>query len=352
MKASNKIIKLFIGPSRLNATDGQPSTAKRFMVILLMLLVFEAVFRILNVENFRDEALIEDDYLGHVITPNLDIIIYNADKLPVQVTTIDYKGIGLRDDKIENPYIVVIGDSHAFGLAVNESDLWVNMLEKKIDKEVANMGIGSYGFVQEERMIEKYALELKPEIILWQFSANDYLESYRFTNRNLNLTYFNLKQFLINNIAIAKFVWAKLGSIKHDAAIVEYNDNNLSFVFEPYSFLNQADINEEIRIGEDFSKKALVRAKKLADDNSIKLIIVIIPSKEEIYFNLTNNYQMNSMRNFCIELGLNCIDMTEEFSTQAKMYKQLYFRKDAHLNPFGNEVLADYLYGQLVKSDR
>jgi len=336
-----------------SVSDGQPNMKKRILVILLMLLAVEAIFRVFNIEDFQDDALIQDDYLGHAVRPNLDITIQNADKMKVNVKTIGYMGIGLRDDMIVNPYVIAIGDSHTFGLAVNESDIWVNILEKKLDNEILNMGIGSYGLVQEERMIEKYALQLKPEIILWQFSPNDYLESYRFENRNLNFTWHNLKQFAINNIAIAKFVWSKLGAIKHDAAVVEYNEHNLSFVFEPYSFLNQADVNEEIRIGEQFGKEAIIRVKGLTDANGIKLIMILIPSKEEIYFNLTDNYQMKLMRKFCVELGLECIDTTEEFSRQAKTYKQLYFRKDAHLNPLGNRVVADVLYeaitGQLSK---
>ncbi len=342
--------KLSSEHKRSRAADGQPSMAKRIVVILLMLLTFEITFRVLNVENFRDEALIEDDYLGHVVKPNLDIIIQNADEMEVHVKTIGYNGIGLRDDKLENPYIIAIGDSHTFGLAVNESDLWVNILEKKLNKEVLNMGIGSYGLIQEERMVKKYALQTEPKIILWQFSPNDYLESYRFENRNLNFTWHNLKQFAINNIAIAKFVWSKLGAIKHDAAVVEYNEHNLSFVFEPYSFLNQADVNEEIRVGENLGKQAVTRAKKLADANDVKLIMILIPSKEEIYFDLTNNYQMDSMRNFCVELEFDCVDMTEEFSKQAKMYRQLYFRKDAHLNSLGNKLVADEIYNYLIEN--
>ncbi|MBI4010638.1 MAG: hypothetical protein HY361_05685 [Candidatus Aenigmarchaeota archaeon] len=322
---------------------------KRFAVIFLMLLAFELVFRVFNIENFQDDALINDDYLGEVVKPNLDITIYNADRLPVHVTTIDYRGIGLRDDKIQNPYAIAIGDSHTFGLAVDASDMWVNILEKKLGKEIANMGIGSYGLIQEERMLEKYGLGLKPKVVLWQFTGNDYLENYRFEYRNLSLDYFNFKQFLINNVAIAKFVWSKLGQIKHDMAVVEYNDNNLSFVFEPYSFLNNIDATGEIKIGEKLGKEAVLRAKKLAVSNNIKLIIILIPSKEEIYFNLTNNYQMKSMRNFCVELDLDCIDMTEYFSIQAKMHKQLYFRKDAHLNRLGNEVVADTLFQFLNK---
>lgn len=348
--SSGKKEKLSSDHARSRATDGQPSIVKRIFVILLMLLAFEIAFRVLNVENFRDEALIGDDFLGHVVKPDLDIVIQNADEMKVHVETIGYNGIGLRDNRHENPYVIAVGDSHTFGLAVNKSDLWVDSLEKKLNKEVLNMGIGSYGLIQEERMIKKYALQTKPEIILWQFSANDYLESYRFDNRNLNLTWHNLKQFAINNIAIAKFVWSKLGAIKHDVAVVEYNEHNLSFIFEPYSFLNQADVNEEIRIGENLGKQAIIRTKKLTDANGVRLIMVLIPSKEEIYFNITNNYQMDSMRNFCKELDLGCIDMTEEFSKQARMYKQLYFRKDAHLNPLGNNVVADVIYNYLNES--
>ena len=345
--SSDKEERLSSNHARFRIHYGQPSLIKRIVVILLMVLAFEIAFRILNVENFRDEALIEDDYLGHLIRPDLDIVIQNADEMKVHIKTIDYTGIGLRDDKMENPHIVAVGDSHTFGLAVNESDLWLNILEKKLGKEVLNMGIGNYGLVQEERMINKYVKQINPEIILWQFSPNDYLESYRFENRNINLTWHNLKQFAINNIAIAKFIWSKFGAIKHDAAVVEYSEHNLSFVFEPYSLLNQADVNAEIIAGENSGKQAIGRAKKLTDDSGMRLIMILIPSKEEIYFNLTNNYQMNSMRNFCKELGLECIDITEEFSRQAGMYKQLYFRKYAHLNPLGNRVVADVLYEEL-----
>lgn len=80
-------------------------------------------------------------------------------------------------------------------------------------------------------------------------------------------------------------------------------------------------------------------------------VIVLLPTKEQVYRDLAepligedhmalldDNYA--HMVAFCEENHLTCLDMLPVFQQEDD---QLYYTTDIHLNPRGNEVLADYL---------
>lgn len=96
--------------------------------------------------------------------------------------------------------VFVVGDSFTAGQGVNEEDMYYSVIKEKNGAELFVYGGGGYGTLQEYIAIDKYIDEIKPDLVLLQVCANDFinnswkLETASFGNNNLMV-----RPYLINN---------------------------------------------------------------------------------------------------------------------------------------------------------
>lgn len=92
---------------------------------------------------------------------------------------------GMRDDEaaLNNPEIVVIGDSQAMGWAVGQEQTFSSLLGKMTGKKVLNTGVSSYGTAREMIMLDRVAKGGLKYLII-QYSDNDYDENRYFAGNN------------------------------------------------------------------------------------------------------------------------------------------------------------------------
>jgi len=63
----------------------------------------------------------------------------------------------------------------------------------------------------------------------------------------------------------------------------------------------------------------------------------------------TYNYPIDSIKSFCEENQLNCLDLIPVLKEHAIKGEQLFFPKDAHLGELGNQIIADEIFVYLEK---
>ena len=80
----------------------------------------------------------------------------------------------LRADK---PKLLVIGDSFTQATAVSDDKTYYALLGSQLDMEVFAYGAGGYGTLQEYMILDRYVDEIKPDLILWQFCVNDFINN-------------------------------------------------------------------------------------------------------------------------------------------------------------------------------
>jgi lysophospholipase L1-like esterase len=97
--------------------------------------------------------------------------------------------LGVRDDEeaLDDPEIVVIGDSQAMGWAVGQEETFSAQLGKLTGKKVLNTGISSYGTAREMIMLNRVARGRLKYLII-QYSDNDYDENRYFALNNNQMT--------------------------------------------------------------------------------------------------------------------------------------------------------------------
>lgn len=93
----------------------------------------------------------------------------------------DINSAGLRDDEesLDQPEIIVAGDSQAMGWGVNQDETFPRGLERLTGKKVLNAGVSSYGTVREMAMASRY-FSPRLKVLIIQYSDNDYSENLSF----------------------------------------------------------------------------------------------------------------------------------------------------------------------------
>ena len=114
--------------------------------------------------------------------------------------------LGVRNDEaaLDNPEIVVIGDSQAMGWAVGQEQTFSSLLGKLTGKKVLNTGVSSYGTAREMIMLDRVARGRLKYLII-QYADNDYDENRYFAANNYRMNissaekYENVRRFHKDN---------------------------------------------------------------------------------------------------------------------------------------------------------
>ena len=86
--------------------------------------------------------------------------------------------LGLRDDQasLDQPKVVMIGDSITMGWGVNQDESFPSVFERKTGRLTLNAGVASYGTVRELRMLSRVNRTAMTDIVI-QYSDNDLAEN-------------------------------------------------------------------------------------------------------------------------------------------------------------------------------
>jgi len=73
--------------------------------------------------------------------------------------------------------IMVIGDSLTQAVAVSNDKTYYALISKRLPVEIFAYGCGGYGTLQEYMILDEYVDMIKPDIIIWQFCSNDFINN-------------------------------------------------------------------------------------------------------------------------------------------------------------------------------
>jgi len=85
------------------------------------------------------------------------------------------------DNHTLRPKVLVIGDSFTQAEQVSNEKTYYALLGKRLEVEIFAYGCGGYGTLQELQVLDRYIDNIKPDILIWQFCFND------FVNNNVDL---------------------------------------------------------------------------------------------------------------------------------------------------------------------
>lgn len=149
-----------------------------------------------------------------------------------------FNSAGLRDDEasLDNPSIVIFGDSFTAGWGVPQADAFPQVLEGLSKRKVLNAGISSFGTAREVKLLEKLNYD-SIETIIFQYHPNDFPE--------------NL-QSIENNFVLPISSRHHYDSIKQNIA-----DRNRYYPFKYLANISKSIILSNLRTDEDIHNDTL-----------------------------------------------------------------------------------------------
>jgi hypothetical protein len=269
---------------------------------------------------------------------------------------------------------MVVGDSFSFCFTEFE-DCWVTRFAESTGLPTFNTGQGSTGSVSHWRFIDTFGRTFKPPLVIWQFWVNDFNEDYQLAVLRGEIPESDVKTIIpdypdeggevvrwLRSNSVA-WVVAEVALGNESAYIsdfekyhfsrpytVEYNGHTLNFG-QNYERIATNVNDPRISSGIPMTRDALVQAKTAVEGWGGKLVVIILPTREEVYRDLTAPIMgveavdalgapRRIMNDICIEQGLTCLDLLPIFQTYATQGEHLYYTDDMHLNPLGNAILA------------
>lgn len=338
--------------------------------------------RFVRITPFSDQRLsplpiwMMDNYYQTIVKSDVqDSLQVGSINLQFWVNTYSWWGgrVGFRTPQPETGRVeaVALGDSHTFCF-VEDRDCWVNLLSAQTGLHVANFGQPVTGSLSHERLyydfVAKPELKLgQPKLVLWQFYGNDYNDDYGMavlesTNKTAPpptdssvLPQSGVEKWLNENSAtyavLRALSLAGTTNLFVDPYRVQTDTLDIEFG-RPY-ILQAFDMTQaRNQEGEMLTHQAILRTRALVEQNGGKFVILIMPTKEEVYRTMTAPFlgeaalealgvSRQRLNTFCQAQNLTCLDLTPALMEQAARGVQLFHRDDIHLNTEGNRVFAD-----------
>lgn len=308
------------------------------------------------IEDIRSER---HPYIGFLYPPNTTGEVSHGD-FNFTYTT-DEKGFRNSRPWPQSADIVAVGDSMVFGYGVEDDQSWLALLSAAHPElSIVNLGLIGASPQQYYRVYETLGAELKPKVLLYCLFPgndirdarlfNDWLEAGRPGNYDV-WRFFKGKtpdeqsgvERLLRSSYLGAFIRESLKDIKVSTEIrgktFELADGNrirLTPSFVAHAQPESPTFNLIL--------DAIEETRMLAEKTGTQFLVVLVPTKEEIYLPLFGKPTPDTIRPFSQALeerGIAYLDLAPYFLGSAKEGTQLYFEVDGHPNATGYKILAD-----------
>ncbi|QQG40203.1 MAG: hypothetical protein HYS81_02230 [Candidatus Aenigmatarchaeota archaeon] len=269
----------------------------------------------------------------------------------------------IRDDTPQREvFAVAIGDSFTWGTKMDVEYGYPRLLENTAGQDVVNFGVPGAGPIAESRILETYALKLRPKVVIWQFMTNDMNDVVLFHSReNVTPPFYNVRRFLAGNSNIYNLVKRAHATLVmgQDEEMPEISVGGRRFLLESRATIKR--MNDHCNTPAGSETKELIRdAKEASESNGAKFVLLMIPSKAEVYLNETKSLTglpeneitcvTAEMKEFASENGIEYIDMVPVYRKAISEGSGVYLPLDGHLGVEGNNVTARAIYDFIVQN--
>lgn len=272
--------------------------------------------------------------------------------------------------------VIILGDSFGAG-AVSQEDTWTSILSRDHHLNTYNLSAPASGPWHEyvNLWTEKKRLKTNKEtILIWQlFTGND-LEDYY---GNLELAH------LPWNGAIGAWL-VRIDSMRSGSPLryvfrERYQNNDvLDFDFlngrkllfyKPYIESSSRTLEQILRHPNyELLRSTIHAVKGLADSQGLRLSIMLVPAKEEVYSwvwkgkipwstEIESSGLSVALKKLCAEENIGYLDLKPSLVHQSRrIYEEsgqlLYWYDDPHLNTAGSRFTGAVIYDELIKGQR
>jgi lysophospholipase L1-like esterase len=316
------------------------------------------------VKNLKKSKLVPDAEIGFLMAPNQEEEVRTPDFTFVRVT--DSKGFPNKDPWPAQADIVILGDSLVVGEGVGVAGGFSQLIAKMLpNKKLINLGIPAAGPERQYPIYRRFGVGLRPRLVVsCLYLASDFDNDIGFRSwlrlgqnsdyNNYRLRFreaqdkrpaFDLARLFERSwlLGMARdLVMRSIPGGNHFPDHYLFPDGTEVLLDKPtIEFAAEAVAAQDERIGA--MVKSVETLRDLVARNAGNLLVMLIPSKEELFG------VQASVRN------LNIVSRTRQRLEDAKLpvldlypamlkgggSRSPYFSRDIHLNEYGNRIVAE-----------
>ena len=252
--------------------------------------------------------------------------------------------------------ILAVGDSFVPQFTVEAHETFLSRLERELSirqvTEIIPLGVNGYNTAQERMYVEEAGLKYDPDAIVLFYYENDFFDTENFiTNppsdcvRDGVLLSGNSesKTWLAQNLPGLNFIFLKM------KGMLPQKEEN-SEVINHYT----QEFNEQNKKKLEILSQEIKKIKKWADANDLPFSVIVVPHKRAVYEQSIESQDFQAIsKHLAKEMNdkkITFIDPTESMRAAAAVdNRRLYFERDDHFTPYGNEVFSYIIREEIEK---
>ena len=317
-----------------------------------------------------------DPFTGYRLKPNS--LGYFQEEIPARANNHGHRDKFVSVEKADGVFrIMVLGDSFTMGTNVAEEEAYPEVLETLLALhattrvEVVNAGVGGWSPFQYAQYYQHYGSKFSPDLILIGFFVgNDtYIEATavhqlrtavlgrRVSAEAASDRFIDLKVFLYNHSNIARLLLNK-GPVLYKA-----KRESCSYFDDWFLALQRSNLVNHLKRTQAQEERVqpslgqIKRIKKLAERDSIPVVVVLIPDENQINTHLQHvvltgeerskfDFEMpqSMLKDLFADAGIPVIDLLPFFKNDSRC---LYL-SETHWTAEGHDLAAAVIYEHIV----
>lgn len=241
--------------------------------------------------------------------------------------------------------VLFLGDSYTAAVQTGDDHLFYKIIGDSLPLEIFAFGAAGFGSTQQAMFLEKYINEVKPDIVVWQFCSNDFIDNY-----------WELEKAAIYRIRM------KRPYTLEDGSIVYYWKEEYPRTVRPYSYFLYFILKRIAKITGTFDQTPKKPAEKFIADQGldyplfaksvkmtnavIKKVKAILPAQTKLIAFDADNYnpQYDQFKHLCSENNIPFVHNLADAISNAQTAGLCVHSNDGyHWNDQGNVIVANYL---------
>ncbi len=274
-----------------------------------------------------------DEELFYTLKPGEFVFENREFETPFKVNS-----LGCRDDEasLENPEVVMLGDSYGMGWGANQDKTYAQLVEGKLGMKVLNAGISSYGTPRELEILKRIDTDSLKYLVI-QYCSNDNYEITEYVQNNDGLVISSEQVY----DSICDLVQSR-NSYYPFKYVVELLPHLILSKSDDISVKPKKEGGEEISISKSFLEM-IKNSKEISPDVNIILFTLDKHGFE--------NWFMEEVQRILNQsFGSSLHDRVRFINFSDDLSKEDYFILDGHINEQGHQLVADSLI-ELIASD-
>lgn len=338
----------------------------------------------------QEIVLLQENAAGtgsYRLRPNLDLET-RVEATRVRIVTNSH-GMPWRETRVKGdgrPRVAFLGDSFTFGSWARDSaHSFVGVFESRVAPEgleALNFGVGGYGLLDEELLLQESVLEFEPSyVVLVMYTGNDFRDTWlglnreRIVNGTARLNEATLKarvppEQLVEDPTLALECpprpWRKIAqnsaAFERLAPLLLLEDLCVRFrpnrnFFMPGFWSGRPPSGVALQARQSVLD-ALSRMNDLLHARNVRFAVVALPTSDQVYARepagrgFDTSLPQSAVETFCGDRRIPYLDLLPLLRDHPTFFRRrLYFKNDVHLNDFGHsrvgQLIADWFLARV-----